>query len=315
MTLSLILSISIRQIDCYSLDQGESSTAPFRRSRITDGRDTVKYRTASSSAPDPQFSEINTDDDECVHFEPLQISCEINGFIIPAIVDTGAQVTVMSESCAKRCHISDQIDGRYSGKAVGIGSSDILGRINDLSMRVGPISYLNKVSILRQSRVDLIIGLDFLRRFGAEINLEKRMLKLKVRDKMVRIPFISEYNDHLEILPSKFENFASRDNFTESPIDNSNEEEEMTSSDDEISDDIDDECNNMDFDREERSDESEIKSFKGYSKVLKGDRKDRELVILNSKVKSHQNYYEDGDNDEEDDEGDAPKSFISMEGV
>ena len=314
MTLSLLLSISLGKTDCYNLDQGEFSGAAIKRSRVTDSRETIKYRTATSSAPDPQFSSTDSDDDECVHFEPLQIPCEINGFIIPAIVDTGAQVTVMSESCAKRCHISDQIDGRYSGKAVGIGSSDILGRINDLSMRVGPVSYLNKVSILRQSRVDLIIGLDFLRRFGAEINIEKRMLKLQVRGKVVRIPFICDINDEFEIRPPKRNHLGARD--TSTPVlsfQDCDEEEEIISSDD-ICDDIDDKRDHPDFSREKRPDASGPERLMGQSKIGRIDQRDRELVILNSKVKSHQNYCEDCDDDDED-EDDRSKSFLSMEGV
>jgi hypothetical protein len=31
-------------------------------------------------------------------FEPLQIMCEINGYMVPAIVDTGAEISVMSTS-------------------------------------------------------------------------------------------------------------------------------------------------------------------------------------------------------------------------
>ena len=57
--------------DCYNLDQGEFSGAAIKRSRVTDSRGTINYRTATSSAPDPQFSSTDSDDDECVHFEPM----------------------------------------------------------------------------------------------------------------------------------------------------------------------------------------------------------------------------------------------------
>jgi hypothetical protein len=123
-------------------------------------------------------------------FEPLQISCEINGYTVAAIVDTGAQVTVISSACARRCKISNLIDNRMSGKAIGVGSSDIVGCIGQLPMRVGPLSYHNKVAVLRESRFDLIIGLDFIRRFQCDIILEEGLLRLKVRGKTVRIPFI-----------------------------------------------------------------------------------------------------------------------------
>jgi len=43
----------------------------------------------------------------------------------------------MSASCAKRCRVSSNIDSRYAGKAIGVGTSEIIGRINQLDMRIG----------------------------------------------------------------------------------------------------------------------------------------------------------------------------------
>ncbi len=68
-------------------------------------------------------------------FDPLQIMCEINGYMVPAIVDTGAQISVMSSSCAKRCHLCTQVDSSLSGRAIGVGSSDIVGGIDALDIR------------------------------------------------------------------------------------------------------------------------------------------------------------------------------------
>jgi len=117
------------------------------------------------------------------------VQCEVNGFVIPAIIDTGAQITVMSDSCAKRCRIYSNIDKRYAGKAFGVGSSDILGRIDGLNMRVGPVSFQSRISILNNAGVDFLIGLDFLKRFRCEINMKDNNLILQVRDKRIRVPF------------------------------------------------------------------------------------------------------------------------------
>lgn len=113
----------------------------------------------------------------------------MNGFVIPAIIDTGAQITVMSDSCAKRCRIYGNIDKRFAGKAFGVGSSDILGRIDGLNMRVGPVSFQSRVSVLNNAGVDFLIGLDFLKRFRCEINMKENNLILQVRDKRIRVPF------------------------------------------------------------------------------------------------------------------------------
>ena len=129
-------------------------------------------------------------------FAPLQVMCEINGFVVPAIIDTGAQISIMSFSCAQRCRINSNIDTRYSGKAIGVGSSDIIGRIKSLPMRVGPVSFDGTISILRDSRVDFLIGLDFLKRFNCEISFSENMLKLKIQDRSIRVPLLNERHDN-----------------------------------------------------------------------------------------------------------------------
>lgn len=130
-------------------------------------------------------------DDEPLDFEPIKVLCEINGYTIPAIIDTGAQITIMSASCAKRCRISN-IDTRYSGRAIGVGTGDILGRIDNLPMRIGPLQFDNKVSILRESRVDLLIGLDFLRRFNCEISIKEKVVKVFIKNRKICLPFFME---------------------------------------------------------------------------------------------------------------------------
>lgn len=129
-------------------------------------------------------------------FDPIHVMCEINGFLVPAIIDTAAEVTVMSTSCAKRCRVSSLIDTQHCGKAVGVGSSEIVGGINGLGLRIGPLNFQNKISVLRNSRCDLLIGLDILKRFQCEISFKERVLRLHVRGDEVHIPLLS--NDYEE---------------------------------------------------------------------------------------------------------------------
>lgn len=138
-------------------------------------------------------------------FEPVQVICEVNGFMIPAIVDTGAEISVMSTSCAKRCKVSSSIDTQFSGRAIGVGSSDIVGGIEGLGIRIGPLSFQNKISILRNAnhRCDFIIGLDILRRFNCDILLRERCIKMYVRGNEVRIPLMqsdskTDLNGHFQ---------------------------------------------------------------------------------------------------------------------
>jgi Aspartyl protease len=320
-TLAIFLSASIGRIDGYNLDHGDAPRKLFRGDSGTEESNVSSRRTNSGSLSDSDTLEeclLDFSDEECFHFEPLQIPCEINGYIIPAIVDTGAQVTVMSESCAKRCRVANQIDGRFSGQAVGIGSSDILGRIDELLMRVGPITYHNKVSILRQSRVDLIIGLDFLRRFGAEINLEKKMLKLTVRGRIVRIPFISDTYEHLGPSSNKYLNMNDRDSLMDENDDFSDADEddylgsnaggtETNSRNFPLSDLVE----IKDYMKNKGSSAGNSNGSKTAGQNSKYENNEREFVILNSKLNRGRNYPED----EDDNDDGAKKSFLSMEGV
>jgi DNA damage-inducible protein 1 len=124
-------------------------------------------------------------------FDPLQVVCEINGYLIPAVIDTGAQISVMSQACARRCKIYNNIDRRFSGNAVGVGSSSIIGRVNHLPIRIGPISFSKPISILESSRVEFLIGLDILKRFNCEINIGDNVIKFYHNQNVIRIPMLS----------------------------------------------------------------------------------------------------------------------------
>lgn len=160
------------------------------------------------------YNTINDDNDSeqelsgC--FEPIQVMCELNGFIIPAMIDTGAQISVISSSCAQRCRIAQQMDTRFAGKAIGVGSTDILGRIDEVVMRLGPVTFNTKLSVLRKSGAEFILGLDFLRRFRCQINMNEDILTMQVRDKVLRIPMLrrgSETNSDIS-----YENFEGLSN-------------------------------------------------------------------------------------------------------
>lgn len=125
-------------------------------------------------------------------FQPLQVSVNVNGYSVPAIIDTGAEVTVMSLSCAKRCRLAEAIDTRHSGTAVGIGSTDIVGRIDDLELKLGDTASIsNKIAVLRQSKCDFILGLDVLQKHNCDISFKNNRLRMTVKNKTVKIPLLS----------------------------------------------------------------------------------------------------------------------------
>ncbi len=77
----------------------------------------------------------------------LYIEAKINGNPLQAFVDSGAQMTIMSKQCAKRCEILHLLDTRFEGLAVGVGTGKILGRIHIAQLQIGdyhfPCTYVN----------------------------------------------------------------------------------------------------------------------------------------------------------------------------
>jgi len=67
----------------------------------------------------------------------LFIHLEINRHKVVALVDTGAQSTIISEDLAKKFGVFNLCDTRFSGIAKGVGTSKIIGVIHAAQMKIG----------------------------------------------------------------------------------------------------------------------------------------------------------------------------------
>ena len=118
----------------------------------------------------------------------LHIPVRVNGVDVVAFVDSGAQMTVMSQRLAEKCNIGHLIDKRFAGVAQGVGSSKILGRVHIASIQVGASHFPSTFSVLESANVDFLLGLDFLKANSAILDLAADVLRVGEES----LPFMSE---------------------------------------------------------------------------------------------------------------------------
>ncbi len=118
----------------------------------------------------------------------LYIDAAVNQVFVRAFVDSGAQTTIMSMACARRCNIGHLIDTRFTGIAKGVGSSKILGRIHMVPMQLGSIFIPISITILEDDSMEFLFGLDNLKRHRCCIDLNSNVLKVGEES----IPFLGE---------------------------------------------------------------------------------------------------------------------------
>ncbi|VDK62982.1 unnamed protein product [Onchocerca ochengi] len=108
----------------------------------------------------------------------LFIKMKINGVEVKAFVDSGAQVSILSDSIAQRCNLMHLVDKRFQATVHGVGGAQqLLGKIHACQVQIEEQFFSCNFDVLANRDIDVLLGLDILKRHRCVINLQDNSLR------------------------------------------------------------------------------------------------------------------------------------------
>ena len=117
----------------------------------------------------------------------LYVRCKVNGIEVVGLVDTGAQVSVMSSKTVEKCNLTWLVDTKNKSVMRGVGQVETIGKIYGTTIEFGGVM-LDCSLTVADTNVDFVIGCDQLRRHRCVVDLDKNVLRIG----SVEVPFLAE---------------------------------------------------------------------------------------------------------------------------
>ena len=115
----------------------------------------------------------------------------LDGKKVDLLVDSGASCSAMSVDMAKSLGLEGKINRAVYGDAKGVGTSSIVGIVKNVELLVGHVEFRLFFMVIDSKLPCCILGLDQMRRFKCQIDLDNNVLTFGGKDG-VSVPFLSQ---------------------------------------------------------------------------------------------------------------------------
>jgi predicted aspartyl protease len=109
----------------------------------------------------------------------LHLSVEINGYLIEGLVDTSASMSVMAAAVVREMGMMHLVSGSETYKTASGIVTQAMGRIDEVSVKTEGVQCLMTFMVVDTDSYDVLLGLDFLIKIGAIIDMERGLIQVR----------------------------------------------------------------------------------------------------------------------------------------
>lgn len=121
----------------------------------------------------------------------LFVNCVLDDNCIDILVDTGASSSAMSMDMVRALGLEHKLNRSVFGDAKGVGTSNIVGVVENVSMRISHIEFRVFFMVIDSQMPCCILGLDQMRRFKCLLDLDEHVLIFGGHGG-VKVPFLPQ---------------------------------------------------------------------------------------------------------------------------
>ncbi len=115
---------------------------------------------------------------EIMDIRPIYVNCQLYNKITAAMLDTGAQKTIIGINKVKELGLERLVNYTKVSMARGVGGGAvIIGRLENMELKMGSLGIRTDIEVLQDNDM-FLVGLDIIAKYQFMIDFEKEVVKV-----------------------------------------------------------------------------------------------------------------------------------------